>query len=146
MYSILQSLHSIFAYIVLFVLLIAVINAFAGWYGKKEFTMHKDLRISLYALILSHLQLLIGLVLYFISPLGLKSLQSTPIGEMSSEVRLLALEHMSINILAIVVITIGWSRHKKLLESRRKFRSIALLYGSGLLLILSRIPWSQWFN
>ena len=60
--------------------------------------------------------------------------------------RLLALEHPLINIVAVVLITIGWSRHKKFLEGSKKFRSIAIFYGLGLLLILSRIPWGQWFN
>lgn len=146
MYDIIQTLHSFMAYVVLIALVLAVANAFIGWLGKKEFTHQKDLRISLFALILSHFQLLIGLIVYFISPLGLKMLQSSSIGEMGAISRLLALEHPFINILAIVFITIGWSRHKKMPTDLRRFRSIALLYGSGLLLILSRIPWSQWFN
>jgi hypothetical protein len=27
-----------------------------------------------------------------------------------------------------------------------KFKKIAIFYGLGLLLILSRIPWGQWFS
>lgn len=66
-------------------------------------------------------------------------------GELNAPVRLLAVEHPFINIIALVLITIGWSRHKKLMESERKFKTISIFYGLGLLLILSRIPWGQWF-
>jgi hypothetical protein len=64
---------------------------------------------------------------------------------LTSAARLLAVEHPTVNILAIVAITIGWSRHKRFVEGDKKFKSIAIFYGIGLLLILSRIPWNQWF-
>lgn len=144
--EIIKNLHSYFAYVVLAVLILAVINAILGWLGKKDFTMHKDLRISLFALILSHIQLLVGLVLYFISANGLKAIQALGMGGLNAPARLLALEHPFTNILAIALITIGWSRHKKFMEGPKKFKSIAIFYGLGLLLILSRIPWGQWLN
>ncbi|WP_190810128.1 hypothetical protein [Flagellimonas sp. S3867] len=144
--EILRSLHSYFAYIVLALLIFAVFNALMGWLGKKEFTMHKDLRISLFALILTHMQLVIGLILFFVSANGLKAIQTLGMGGLNSAARLLAVEHPFINILAVALITIGWSRHKKKNESVAKFKSIAMLYGFGLLLILTRIPWNQWFS
>ncbi|MGB3149702.1 MAG: hypothetical protein WBB27_03485 [Maribacter sp.] len=144
-YSWIQSLHSYLAYVALAILLLAVANALTGLLGKRIFTMDKDLRISLFALILCHIQLLVGLLLYFISPNGLSAIQEFGMGGLNSAARLLAVEHPTINILALVFITIGWSRHKKFVEGDKKFKSIAIFYGIGLLLILSRIPWSQWF-
>ena len=144
--EILQNLHSYLAYAVLAVLVLAVFNAFTGWLGKREFAMHKDLRLSLFALILSHIQLLVGLVVYFVSANGLKAIQTLGMGGLNSASRLLALEHPVTNILAIAFITIGWSRHKKTDDSTTKFKRIALLYGVGLVLILSRIPWGQWLG
>jgi hypothetical protein len=114
--------------------------------GNKMFTLEKDFRISLFALIVSHIQLVLGLILYFVSSNGLNALQELGMGGMNSAARLLAVEHPFINIIAIVLITIGWSRHKKFLEGKKKFKSIAIFYGLGLVLILSRIPWGQWFN
>ncbi len=144
--EILHSAHSYLAYVVLVVLIIAVVNAILGFTGDKLFTLEKDFRISLFALILAHLQLLLGLLLYFISPNGLNALLTEGIGQLNSAARLLALEHPLTNILAIALITIGWSRHKKVMEARKKFRTIAIFYGLGLLLILLRIPWGQWFS
>ncbi|MEZ4853050.1 hypothetical protein [Flavobacterium sp.] len=140
MYTAIQTAHSIFAYIVLTLLVLAAINAITGLTSKRVFK-DKDLRISLFALIVTHLQLLLGLLLYFISPLGLKSF-----GQMGdAALRLTSLEHPLINVIAIVLITIGWSKHKREESSNGKFKKIAIFYSLGLLLILSRIPWKLWF-
>ena len=144
MYETILIVHSYLAYIVLLILFLAVGNAITGWVGNKMFTMEKDLRISLFALIFSHIQLLVGLLLYFISPNGLQAVQAFGMGGLNSASRLLAVEHPFINIIAIVLITIGWSRHKKFMEGRKKFKSITIFYGLGLVLILSRVPWAQW--
>lgn len=141
MYTTLQPAHSIFAYIVLTVLFLASLNAIMGIVSKKRFT-DKDLRISLFAMILAHMQLLIGFILYFISPLG-----SSSFGQMKdSALRLTSLEHPLINIIGLVLITIGWSKHKKEESDNGKFKKIAIFYTLGFLLILSRIPWTNWFN
>ena len=144
MYEIIYNLHSFFAYIVLAVLILAVINRITGLMGKRMFTLEKDFRVSLFALIVSHLQLVIGIVLYFVSPKGFGAIQEFGMGGLTSAARLLAVEHPFINIIAIVLITIGWSKHKKLMEADRKFKTIAIFYGLGLVLFLSRLPWGQW--
>ncbi|WP_411029109.1 hypothetical protein [Spongiimicrobium sp. 3-5] len=146
MYETIQTLHSYLAYVALAILFIAVANAILGLAGNKMFTLEKDFRISLFTLIIIHLQLLVGLILYFVSTNGLKAIQELGMGGMNSAARLLAVEHPFVNIIAVVLITIGWSRHKKFMEGSKKFKSIAIFYGLGLLLILSRIPWGPWFN
>lgn len=140
MYEIIQKGHSGLAYLALLALFIAVINAFIGMSSKRNFEP-KDRRISLFGLIFSHVQLLFGFILYFVSPLG-----SAAFGQMSnSELRLTSLEHPLINIIAIALITIGWSKHKRETDGTAKFKKIAVFYAIGLLLILSRIPWKLWF-
>lgn len=140
MYTFIQKFHSGWAYLAIVLLVFAVVNSFIGKTSRKEFTA-KDRKIALFALIGVHLQLLVGFILYFVSPLGAASF-----GQMSDKaLRLTSLEHPLINITAIVLITIGWSKHKKAIESSAKFKSIALFYAIGLVLILSRIPWSLWF-
>lgn len=141
MYNFVQKFHSGWAYLTLLLLVITIIAAIYGVVSKKEFSIY-DRRLALLGLIGAHIQLLIGLILYFISPLGLKAF-----GQMSDKVlRLTSLEHPLVNIIAIVFITIGWSRHKKAIDNAGKFKSIAIFYGLGLVLILSRIPWSLWFQ
>ena len=144
--ELLQTVHSYMAYAVLIILFLAVANAITGWASNRMFNLQKDFRLSLFTLILSHLQLLLGLALFFVSANGLKAIQSLGMGGLNASARLLAVEHPFINIVAIILITIGWSRHKKFMDGKKKFKSIAIFYGLGLILILSRIPWDQWFN
>jgi hypothetical protein len=140
MYDFIQKFHSGWAYLALLLLVLAVVNSFMGMSSKKEFTA-KDRKIALFGLIGAHIQLLVGLILYFVSPLG-----HALLGEMKdAAARLTSLEHPLINIIAIVLITIGWSKHKKGETGTAKFKSIAIFFGLGLLLILSRIPWKLWF-
>ncbi len=140
MYHFIQKFHSGWAYLALLLLLFIVVNAFIGKSSHKEFTA-KDRKIALFGLIAAHIQLLVGLILYFVSPLG-----SALLGQMSdASARLTSLEHPLTNIIAIGLITIGWSKHKKAQTNTAKFNSIAVFYGLGLVLILSRIPWNLWF-
>ena len=140
MYDFLQKFHSGWAYLALLVFIIAVVNSLVGLYSKKEFTA-KDRKIALFALAAIHTQLLVGLILYFLSPLGFASL-----GQMADKnLRLTSLEHPLINLIAITLITIGWMKHKKLTTSEAKFKTFSFFYGLGLILVLSRIPWSLWF-
>jgi len=140
LYTFLQKFHSGWAYLVLLVLVIVIVNSIVGLTSKKEFTP-KDRKIALFGLIGTHTQLLVGLILYFISPIGFNSL-----GQMSDKaLRLTSLEHPLINIIAIAVITVGWVKHKKLISSESKFKTFSIYYGLGLLLILSKIPWYLWF-
>ncbi len=138
-----KNVHSYWAYLVLLILIFAVVNAIIGLVQKKQFT-DKDLRIGLFGLIVSHIQLLIGLGWYFMSPwyIALKDNASEVMADKA--VRLLAVEHPIMMIIAIVLITIGWSKHKKKTEDSAKFKTFAIFYGLALLLILSRIPWSNW--
>jgi hypothetical protein len=145
MYEIILKLHSYWAYLVLLILIIAVVNAFLKVFGDKAYEA-KDFRISLFTLIVSHIQLLIGLLLYFVSP------RFELWGEMGGEVmknavaRLYLVEHPLVNIIAIAFITIGYSKHKKKLTSKAKLKPIAIFYTLALVLFLSRIPWSAWLG
>ena len=139
-----KHIHSYWAYLVLLILIVAVVNAIIGFTQKKQFT-DKDLRIGLFTLIVAHIQLLIGLGWYFMSP-WFKALKENS-GEVMADkaTRLLAVEHPIMMILAIILITIGWSKHKKKTTDSAKFKTFAIFYGIALLLILYRIPWINWF-
>lgn len=138
-----KEVHSYWAYLVLLILIFAVVNAIIGFTQKKQFT-DKDLRIGLFALIATHIQLLIGFIWYFMSPwFELLTTDAATVMK-TKEVRLLAVEHPLMMIIAIVLITIGWSKHKKKTTDTAKFKMFAIFYGVGLLVILSRIPWNNW--
>lgn len=138
-YHSIQTVHSIWAAIALLMLTIAVVNSVSAKFSKRSFTL-KDRKIALWGLIAIHLQVTLGLILYFVSPLGLDVL-----GQMSSAtLRLTSLEHPLVALIAVGLITVGWSKHKKS-EEPLKHHNIALFYTIAWVLILSRIPWSLWF-
>ncbi len=141
-----KMLHSGWAYITLIILIFAVVNAAIGMTSKREFK-DKDLRISLFTLIVSHIQLLIGFITLFVSAQFSYVLENGMGAAMKEPViRLFVVEHPLMMILAIVLITMGFSKHKKQSTDAGKFKTITLYYGLGLLFVLSRIPWSQWLS
>ncbi len=139
-------IHSYWAYIVLLILIFAVVNAIIGLSSKKEFKA-KDLRISLFALIASHIQLIIGFIAFYTSTFYM-SMRDMGMGEVmqNKELRKALIEHPVMIIVAIALITIGFSKHKKKTTDASKFKTITIFYGIALLLILGMIPWSLWFN
>lgn len=140
-----KSLHSYWAYLVLLLLLLAVYRAISGVFMNKEYSP-KMFQAALFTLIVTHIQLLIALSLYFTSnrffiwfDLGISEVMKTPVH------RLYLVEHPLVNILAVVIITRGYSKHKKKRLSNPKYKTIAVHYTLGLILILSRIPWKAWW-
>jgi cell division protein FtsW (lipid II flippase) len=136
MYSILLHAHSGLRWVLLLLLLAAIFNAGTKMGGKKTYT-DKDKRLGLFALIFSHLQLLIGVGLYFLSAKVL------PIAEAmgAKSTRFFAVEHLTMMIIGIILITIGYSRAKRKLEDSSKFKTTFWFYLLGLLIILAGIPW-----
>ena len=139
-----KTIHSYWAYLVLFFLLIAVYRAISCTVLKKEYNP-KMFRVALFTLIVSHIQTLIAFLLYFTSnrfllwfDLGLVEIIKTPIH------RMYLVEHPIINIIAVVFITVGYSKHKKNRLSTQKYKTLALYNSVALVLILSQIPWDVW--
>lgn len=141
-----QTIHSYWAYLVLAILILAVLNAITGLTSKREFK-DKDLRLSLFTLIVSHIQLLIGLATFYLSEKYdvMKEL-GMGVAMKNTELRKIIIEHPIMMIIAIVLITMGWSKHKKKNSDTAKFKTIAIFYTIALILVLSRIPWTNWFS
>ena len=59
--------------------------------------------------------------------------------------RNLIVEHPTTMIIAVALVTIGYSKHKKKLVSKPKFKMLAIFYSIALALVLYMIPWNLWF-
>ena len=117
---------------------LGVLNAIHGKVYGKSFRVN-DLRISIFGIIFSQIKLLIGLILYFISP-WFDKWCSMGMGVIKNkESRFYLVEYPITNILAIILINIGWSLHKRQSESSKKFIRIALFYGFGFVFLISII-------
>ncbi len=143
MYPLIKILDYYWSYLTLLVLIYAFFNALVGKIKGKDFES-KDLRISLFGLIFSYFQLLIGLMLYSVSPWLNQWSKLSVVNLMSNrQMRFYLVEHPSLNIIAIVLITVGWSVHQKQSDPGKKFLRIAIFYGLGLLLTITRIHWEN---
>ena len=68
MYTGLLHTHSLVRWLMLILLIMSVFRAYNGWKSRRTFTPG-DKKLVLFTLIFSHVQLLIGFVLYMVSPI-----------------------------------------------------------------------------
>jgi len=126
------SAHSGLRWIALLLLLLAIFNAFTAKSYEKKHRL-----VNLFTMITFHIQLLIGLVLYY-------NYMTSKIGEnwMQNDAwRFFGMEHLSGMLLAIVAITIGHSKSKKGVDAAAKFKAIKVWYVLAFILVLAFIPW-----
>jgi hypothetical protein len=128
--NILLHAHSGLRYVVLGLLLAAIFTAYSNWKNAQQ----ADSKIYLFALIATHTQLLIGLVLYAMSPKVNFSLISEKV------FRFYSIEHVFMMLIAIVLITVGRVRSKKM-AGADKHRTVLYFYAMALIIILAAIPW-----
>lgn len=140
MYTGMLHLHNLLRYAVVILLVIAVIKGFLGWFGKKEYTK-TDNKISLFLLISAHTQLLIGLILYFISPIVQTGLSDFGAAMRSDVLRFWTVEHSLSMLIAIVIITLGRRMSKNGRNDNIKHRRAAIYFTLAMVLIFSAIPW-----
>lgn len=134
MYTGLVHTHSSIRYLVLALLLAVIVKSFSAWQGKKPFTPVDD-KLSLILLILSHIQLVVGLVLYAKSPF----VQFNEMTMKEASLRYWAVEHISLMLIAIVLITVARSTSKRLAEAAAKHKRLFLLNTIALGIILLAI-------
>ncbi len=129
MYSALLHSHSGLRWVLLLLLVVTIFKAFGS---RGSGFAEGDKKISLFTLITTHLQAVIGLGLYFLSPKV--QFSSSTMG--NSMLRFFTMEHTLMMLIAIILITIG-HRHAKAGNAKKVFT----FYLIGLLVILASIPW-----
>lgn len=138
MYTGLHHLHSSFRYIILIILVITIAKAWVGWKNKKPYNKSDNL-LSLLSMIFLHTQFLIGCFLYWMSP----KVQLQNMAETMKEplFRFFTVEHTSMMLIAIILITVGRSLSKRTSDDVQKHKKTALYFLVGLLIIFMSIPW-----
>ncbi len=129
--------HSGLRYIVLALLVIAIFNAIANLKSNKY--EKKDKMINLFAMIFLHIQLVLGLVLYFLSP-KVQFVKEIFDKDFDS-IRFFTLEHILLMVVGITLVTLGRKKAESLPEPASKHKMILRYYGLGLIIIFIAIPW-----
>ncbi|MDX1478793.1 MAG: cytochrome B [Saprospiraceae bacterium] len=128
--------HSGLRWIVLALVIIAILQCVPAWNKGKAWTESKR-KLVMYAMIFMHIQVVIGLILYFMSP-------KVQFGEgfmQNAQLRFFAVEHIVLMLLAAVFVTIGYVRAKRKPTDIERFKSIFWFYLIGLLVLIAGIPW-----
>jgi uncharacterized membrane protein len=128
--------HSGWRWILLLFLVFALINSWTKWRGNKSFTA-QDLKLNLYLMSAAHLQLIVGLVLYFMSA----KVQFMSDMMKDKMMRFYAVEHLTLMLIAIILITIGYAKSKRALNDSSRFKLGFYYFFFALILILLGIPW-----
>lgn len=140
-YSTLLLIHSWLRWAFLLAALYAIIRSLNGIINNKPFGKEENTAAK-FLVALTHTMLLLGLVLWYISPNVQQALsQGASVFMKDKVLRALVIEHPLTNIIAVVLIQLGRIKSKKAYEDSSKHMRSLVYYGIGLLLILSRIPW-----
>ena len=143
MYTGLLHTHNMFRWLVLITLVLAVLFALAGWFGKREWSK-KDNLTGLLLTIFMDIQFLVGLILYaFVSPVTKTAFNDFGAAMKNADLRFYAVEHILMMVIALVLVHIGRAKSKKDVANWKRHRSAAIFYGIALLLVLAGIPWER---
>ena len=135
MYPGLLHSHSYLRYAVLALLILVIVTSLMGWLGKKPYTNTNN-KLSLFLLIATHLQFLVGLILYFVSPFV--QFNSSAM----KDSRYWTVEHVSMMIIAVALITAARSTAKKMTLDEPKHKRLFIFNSIALLIILASIAMS----
>jgi uncharacterized membrane protein YcfT len=139
-YLFLKDTHSLLRWIVILACLWALLRVWSGFFGRSEWT-RKDQMAGLIFTSLLNLQIILGLVLYGISPITRSAMMNFAAAMTDSILRFYAVEHLAGMLLAGVIAQAGYSMSKRAGTHRGKFLRAAIAYSIAAVLILASIPW-----
>ena len=141
MYSTVLTAHSLMRWFALLSLLIILIRTYHALITKATYSKF-DNQLRICTIILLHTQMILGLILYWISPITNYFILNFGESIHQREIRFFGLEHSSMMFTAIFLITIGSAKSKRKTNPQSKFKTIAIWFTIGLIVILANIPWS----
>ncbi len=139
MYDGLLSLHNILRWLVLLAGAYLLYRSLSGL--RSRIYAPTDRRYGQIYTGLMDLQLLLGILLMFISPLVQSGLGNLGAAMKSSQVRFFIAEHWVLMLLAVVLAHVGSSRVRKAADALQKHRQALLWYSLSMALVLLAIPW-----
>ena len=136
----LTHLHSSFRYLALGFIILAIVDAVLGLSSGRSYKKSSKM-FALFALISSHIQLVVGLLLYFLGAKGFQLMMNAEGVMKDATMRFFAVEHILTMIIAITLVTVGYSKAKRQEEAKRKYRTVLIFFSIALVFIFIMIPW-----
>jgi len=134
MYNGLLHAHSGLRYLVLLGLLVIIVTSLMGWMNRKPYTA-TDNKLSLIVFIVTHTQLLVGLILYFVSPFV--RFGETTMSDKTT--RYWSVEHIFGMLVAIVLITLARSTSKRMSDDNARHKRMFIFNFVALIVIVAII-------
>lgn len=143
MYEIFLMFHSWLRWLLLISMAGTLIKYLAGWLGNQHWKKLDNV-LGIVFTSLMDLQLIFGLVLYFfLSPVTKLALSDFGAAMKNANLRFYAVEHLSMMLIAVVLVHIGRAKSKKAKIDRNKFKIASIFFLIALALILAAIPWNK---
>ncbi len=140
MYLPLTLCHSLFRWLVLLSLFYAIFRAFKGYFNHSSFSRVDNL-VRHWTCTIAHVQLIIGMVLYTQSPVIKYYWKNTHLDAPNADGFFFSVLHITLMLIAIIVITIGSAMAKRKRSDTQKFKTMLVWFSIALLIILIAIPW-----
>jgi hypothetical protein len=137
MYNFILILHNWWRWVVVVVGVLAIVTSWIGWLRNHKFEK-RDRQLGMFFGVALDIQLLLGLILYFISPVdGFVSLKNLS----TDDARFFGFEHILYMIVAVVCVHVGSVLARRAATDQGKFRRAALWFTASMAIILIGIPW-----
>ncbi len=140
MYNLLLILHSVVRWVVVIAAILAVGAALRGWLGRREWSRLDD-RLGLLFTIALDIQVLLGIILYIVSPLIQDVLANFGAAMEEPQLRYFAVTHAVLMIGAAVLVHVGRALVKRQEDSAARHKRAAIFYGLATVVMLVAIPW-----
>lgn len=140
MYAIIKDIHNVLRWIVLLLGLWAVVRVWWGLLKRREWAKW-DRRAGVFFSSALDVQLLLGVVLYFISPLIQIAYQDFGAAMAAAGSRFFTVEHVIYAGAALMLAHLGNASTKKAPTNNTRFRRAALLFTLALAVLLLGVPW-----
>src|SRR5690554_3129120 len=140
MFATLLALHSLLRWFILVFMVYSIFLAYRGWFKNSPFTNY-DNWIRIITVSFAHIQLIIGVWLYFISPIVAYFLKNFSESLHQTQLRFFGMEHITMMLIGISLVTIGSSIARRKKTDQEKFKAIAIWYSIALVVIFTSIPW-----
>ena len=143
MYTTLLFIHSLLRWIILILVVVAIAKSIIGLTSGKDY-QKSDNGIAAAFVGSMHLQLLVGLILYFwLSPITSNAFSGYGSPMKDPVLRYWAVEHIVVMVIAVILAQVGRSISRKSEDALVKFRFQLIFFGISFLLMLTMIPWSE---
>lgn len=142
LYTPLLDIHSLLRWLIILLMIVVVLKSLVSWINKYDYNRFDD-KLTLYTVIFIHIQFLLGLALYFVSPIVQTGLQDMAAAMKSTEIRFWTVEHSVGMLAAIALATVGRASSKRKTSALAKHRVVAIYFILSLILMAAMIPWER---